>query len=312
MSLVLLVFCFLADEAPRKARSYAPSLPAVTQEEEDRFDDIVRRFTQADIGRLTGAAARKANKEFDSLGPSAIPALLRGLNAAAKIKHSCPVLMLTKKLNRLLSSSQDPVLLEFARDELQAGANSAPHGRTVSDLRVKLMLRRNSLERLPPPPASYYEKVQTDGLVRLVNLEKGKRKVAALKALAGREGREAMLAISRQAFSRDPTLSKVARELLEENLGKQSKSLLRESMVDTNAEVRKAAVRVAVKDREMIWAVIDRVTDERADVREQAHQALVKFSKGEDFGPTTRSSKLEQTEARKKWRAWWEKNYTSE
>lgn len=313
MSLVLVVFCVaLADDAPRKVRLYAPSLPPVTQEEEDRFENIVRRFTQADIGALRGAAARKAVKEFDALGPAAIPALIRGLNAAARIKHSCPVLMITKKLNRLLMGSQDPVLLEFARDELQAGANSAPHGRTVADLRVRLMLRRNALERLPPPAADYYEKVPTEGLVRLANVEKGRRKLAALKALAGREGREAMLAISRQALSRDPALAKMARGLLEENLGKQSQSVLRESLADRSPEVRKAAIRVAVKDREMIWAVIDRVQDDRADVREEARQALVKFSKGQDFGPSARPSKLDLVEARKKWRAWWEKHYASE
>ena len=51
-------------------------------------------------------------------GRLAIPALIRGLNRAAKIEHSCPVVFIAKKLDRLLMASDDRELLEFARDEI--------------------------------------------------------------------------------------------------------------------------------------------------------------------------------------------------
>ncbi len=311
---VVLALAGASDEKPKpKASSVAPSLPPVTREDEDRFDDIIRRFSQADIGALKGEAARKAIKEFEALGPESIPALIRGFHKAAVMKHSCPVLMIFKKLDRLLMRSQDPILLDFARDELQAGLpRGAPHAATVGDLRVKLAIRRNSLERLAPPGGDYYEKIPTPGLVQLANAERGVRRAAVLKALAGRDGRDALMAIARQAASRDPSAAKSGREMLDLNLSKQSPSVIKEALIEKDPEVRKAAVRAAVpRDRELVWAVIDRLEDARADVREEARKVMVGLGKGEDFGPSPSASKSEQGEARKKWRAWWEKQYSA-
>jgi HEAT repeat protein len=304
-----------SDEKPRpKGFSAAPSLPPVTREDEDRFDDIIRRFSQADIGALKGEPARKAIKEFEALGPEAIPALIRGLHRAASIKHSCPVLMIFKKLDRLLMRSQDPLLLEFARDELQAGAaRGAPHAATVADLRVKLAMRRSALDRMAPPGGDFYEKIPTEGLAQLAHAERGARREAVLKALAGREGREALLAITRYTSSKDPSSAKVARELLERNLARQTPSTIRDALIEKDPEVRKAAVRAAPgRDRELVWSVIDRLADERADVREEARKVMKSLARaGEDFGPSPKASKAEQEEARKKWREWWQKEQGS-
>src|SRR5262245_24587783 len=83
-------------DAPFKRSVIAPSLPAVTKEQEEEFDRIINRFILADTGRLKGAEARKAVKEFEALKPEAIPALIRGLNRAAMIEHSCPVTVIAK------------------------------------------------------------------------------------------------------------------------------------------------------------------------------------------------------------------------
>ena len=302
MNAALVLMALLAPTAAPRRVAMAPSLPPLTREEEDKLDDIVRRFTQADIGALRGEAGRRAAKEFDALGREAVPALLRGLNRVASLKHSCPVLMISKKLNRLLAGSQDPVLLEFARDELQAGAKQAPHGGTLQDLRVRLMLRRNSLERFPPPAAEWYEKIPLEGLVRLARAERGARRTAALKQLARRDGREALLALAR--------FGKPATGLLEANLARQSMSAVREAMGDKQPDLRKAAIRIAAaKDAELVWNILDRLGDDRADVRAEARAALKKMAGGEDFGPAARASKGEQDEAKRKWRAWWEKRY---
>src|SRR3954463_12826918 len=96
-AIILLALLAPTEEAPKRT-AMAPSLPPLTRAEEDRLDDIIRRFTQADIGALKGEAGRRAVKEFESLGIEAVPALLRGLNKAAFIRHSCPCLMISKKL----------------------------------------------------------------------------------------------------------------------------------------------------------------------------------------------------------------------
>ena len=100
---------------PRKPSAIAPSLPALTKEEEAKLDEIIDRLIQADTGRLRGAAGRKAVEEFEALKSEAIPALIRGLNKAARSNYTCPVLMIRKKLTKLLMASTDQVLLEFAR-----------------------------------------------------------------------------------------------------------------------------------------------------------------------------------------------------
>src|SRR3954462_5425296 len=90
------------DAAPRPPSPYAPSLPALTKEEEARLDEVIDRFIQYDTGRLRGEDARRALRDFEKLGPEAIPALIRGVNRAAEIQHSCPVVVIARKLNRLL------------------------------------------------------------------------------------------------------------------------------------------------------------------------------------------------------------------
>src|SRR5690242_13193143 len=77
-----------------KHSPYAPSLPYLTKAEEDKLDEIVNRYIQYDIGRLQGRDGAKALKEFNDLGPEAIPSLVRGLNRAAAIEHSCPVVVI--------------------------------------------------------------------------------------------------------------------------------------------------------------------------------------------------------------------------
>ncbi len=75
-------------DAPRKASAIAPSLPALTIEEENKLDELIDRFIQADTGKLKGDAGKKAIRDFEGLGREAIPALIRGLNKAAGIEHS--------------------------------------------------------------------------------------------------------------------------------------------------------------------------------------------------------------------------------
>src|SRR5947209_3385886 len=87
----------LTDTA-RKQSSIAPSLHELTDDEEAELDRIIDRFIDGDIGKLRGADAKKARQEFGRLGPDAIPALIRGINKAAKIEGSCPATIIAKKL----------------------------------------------------------------------------------------------------------------------------------------------------------------------------------------------------------------------
>src|SRR5262249_8391217 len=105
-------------DSPRKPNPLAPSLPLLTDEEEEKLDGIIDRFIKADIGDLHGDDYNTAIKQFDKLGPEAIPALIRGLNKAATIEGSCPAVKIALKLSKMLSRTDDRELLQFARENI--------------------------------------------------------------------------------------------------------------------------------------------------------------------------------------------------
>lgn len=99
-----------------------------------RFDTVVDRFIQYDIGKLGGQEGLQANREFHKLGREAFPALVRGLNRSASIHASCPVGVIAGKILSVLRNSDDPSLAGFAARHIGEGvSSSAPHyGRIVA------------------------------------------------------------------------------------------------------------------------------------------------------------------------------------
>ena len=122
-------------ETPRQPNPLAPSLPLLTDDEENQLDQTIDRFIDAESGKLRGADAKKAQSDFQKLGPEAIPALIRGLNRAARIDHSCPAVIIAKKLARMFSTTKDPELLQFARENIAAGVTQSRHLGVIKDLR---------------------------------------------------------------------------------------------------------------------------------------------------------------------------------
>lgn len=96
------------------------------------MDGVVHRFIQYDIGRLRGAAGARARREFSRLGPEAIPALVRGLNRAAGYRASCPVGVISSRLNSVLPKTDDPAVIRYAIKNLGRGVEPGdPHYRRV-------------------------------------------------------------------------------------------------------------------------------------------------------------------------------------
>jgi len=114
-----------------------PSLPARSNN-----DETVDRFIQFDVGQLRGQAGNEARLAFNRIGNEAIPALIRGLNKAATIHASCPVIVLQGKLNSLLQKANDPKMYELAiahiGDEVPT---SAPYYRRIISFRDGLSSR---------------------------------------------------------------------------------------------------------------------------------------------------------------------------
>ncbi len=291
-----------------KHSPYAPSLPYLTREEEDKLDEIVDRFMLYDIGRLQGREGAKALKAFKDLGPEAIPALVRGLNRAAKVEHSCPVVVIAQKIGRLLAASDDQELLEFVKDNIGSGVGRTRHAGVLADLRVGVSMRKNALARRPAsssgPKAPRLMSVAE--LADAASIERGPRLRLLLVELEKRRGQEVLPGLANAATSYDKDIQKLGRDLLDRHLSRQTEVVVKEKLSDEIVEVRKAAIRViASKWPRLASELIDLLGDEMNEVRTAAHDALVKISRGQDFGPADEASKEKIAEAQAKWRSWW-------
>jgi len=307
--LTLVALLVAADDAPRKQSAIAPSLLALTKEEEAQIEKVVERLILADTGRLRGEEARKAIKEFDKLGPEAIPALIRGLNDSAKLSQSCPVVLITKKLIRLLDASTDPVLLEYAKDEIGAGIKGAAHARILQDLKFRVTLRKNAIARMKPIAPATREPftLSTPELAKAISTTRGISLRGVLKELGKRDGKEALDGLTTAAGSENANVRLVAREMLDLHLGRMPASSLGEVLRDNRVEARLGAVRVAGTQDNMVPELLDRLTDDNATVRAEVRASLKKLSKTEDFGPEADATPAQRREAKRKWQAWWDK-----
>jgi hypothetical protein len=303
--------CLAADEPMdtkpmREPHPLAPSLPKLTADEEQKLDDIIDRFMQFDIGTLRGEEGAKAKKEFEALQPEAIPALIRGLNRAAKLEHSCPATVIAKKLNGMLMASNDRKLLDFAHDEIGAGVKNSQHAAVLTQLRNNCRTRMNSLPKDEVVKGDKTAKALTTAeLVELVSNLQGQKLRPVLIELETRKGDEVLGALSVATANSDADVVQFARVLLERNLTRQTMDVVKEKLKDENAEIRAAAARVAgLKWPPLFSATLELLDDKVAEVREEAHKALIRLSKGQDFGPEKNATAEEQSAAKDKWREW--------
>jgi hypothetical protein len=305
-----------AKDTPRKPNPLYPSLPQLTDDEEDQLDRIISRFVKADIGELRGEDSLRARKEFDKLGPEAIPALIRGLNEAAQIEGSCPAVLIAKKLRRLLGNSEDTELLLFARENIGVGVTASRHMSVLRDLKVMCMLRRNLVLRAgggTPATTATDLASKSPGamtvaeLTEVVTSDRGSRFKDALAELAQRRGDDALEALASAAANLAESEPKaMAHEQLVKAMTRLSLSALKTKLKDDSVELRATAAEVAGNRGFLSTAslLIELLNDEEARVREAAHQALVKLNKGTDLGPDATASDAERSAAVKKWRDW--------
>jgi hypothetical protein len=135
---------------PRKPHPLAPSLPETTKTEEDRFDEIINRFIDADTGKLKGPEVKAALDDFRKLPPESVFALIRGLNKAAAIDDSCPALVIAKKLAMQMRSTNDKQLLQYTRENVGAGLTRSRHAAAIKDLRLGCAIRMSAIGSQKP------------------------------------------------------------------------------------------------------------------------------------------------------------------
>ena len=307
-----------------KPSPFAPTLPELTEAEEKKLDTTVNRFIDADTGKLRGQEAKEAVSAFKSLKPEAVFALIRGLNRAAHIDYSCPAVTIAAKLARIFRATHDLQLLDYARENIGAGVTHSRHLGTLHDLSLLCLLRKRTLLNTGTVATEPYSESETssDGsrqddspaaspkttaeLVRLAAGAKGPELGEALTELSKRGGEAVLNSLADAAQSADKENRALALALIKERLSKMSGAQLKPRLSDDHAVIRAEAARVAGnRNLHLEGRLIDLLHDAESAVRAAAHEALVRRSKGKDFGPKPDADEAERASAEKRWREWW-------
>ena len=168
------------------------------------------------------------------------------------------------------------------------------------------MLRKNALMRAGYGAVKAARLLTTAELLAEAGRERGQRLKQVLFELARRPGDDAINTLGIAATSSEADVQRLARKLLAQNLAQQKPAVIKQKLKDDKPEVRQAAVRAAVSRNLPVGGdVIDLLDDDDADVRELAHQVVVRVARGLDYGPAKSASKEERQKAVEQWRTWW-------
>jgi HEAT repeat protein len=312
---VLLLFQSPSSKDERPRHPLAPSLPLLTDAENARYEAIVERFIQYDIGKLSKAEGQKAKDDFLNLRHDAIFALIDGFNRAANMEHSCPAVLIGRKIASIIRSTDDMGLISYAKDSIGMGVKARRHMGVVKDLQVTCILRKGFLQNqqlaagalstrpapTPPPPASLTIMAQADFLAAVKN-EHGPK----LKAILVEANKRQLFDILVIAAARPETEAKQLGEtFLDKHVERKTAAQLKELLKHAKPEARSAAAR-AIGRRELAFGkeLIDALSDDNSAVQQAARRALVQLARGDDFGPAPDATILERAEAITRWREW--------
>jgi hypothetical protein len=307
----------------RKPHPLAPSLPELTEKEQQALAEVVDRFIQQDIGKLKGDAGKKAVAEFKALGPEAVFALLEGLNRAANMEDSCPAVLIAKKIGLIINATKDMELLDFLRENIGADVTAKRHANVLKDLKLAALLRKSALQRAEIASnkkggganTKEKEKDKTPAMMTVAELAAAANKEtgAALKntltELATRKGDQVVQTLGIATGKGDKEMQQLAMALLVEVLSKQTPDELKAWLKKGSTAVRTAAAQaIGDKGYLLINELITALNDAEEAVRQAARAALVKLA-GDmiDHGPQIGAAPTQRTEAQERWRAWWQK-----
>ncbi len=317
---------------------------AVTMPPPNQLDQVVHQFIQYDIGQLPGPAGQQALMAFNRLGTESVPALIRGLNQAACLSASCPIIVLTHKLNTTLQNC-GPEMIELAISQLGVGVPStAPYCRRLEGLKQQLFTRlsgdhplRQGTElaaRLAMNPAELPQYIRSgdpnqrwaaaraivtggaplgDELIQLLGDSEPaivQEARAGLVRLAGNKdfgpGPDANPAAQERALAdwRSWWLKRSSSSVFR-RVSRLTDGQLRPALAGQDAEERWAAV-VVVGNRRLPYAeeLTGLLRDPDRLVSREARKILVQLADGTDFGPPEEAEPAAVEAAVAKWQQW--------
>jgi hypothetical protein len=303
------------DERPR--HPLAPSLPLLTEKEMAHYEAIIDRFIQYDIGKLPKPEGKKALDDFNRLPSESIFALVDGFNRAANFEHSCPAVIIGRKIEKILLASEDFALLSYAKDNIGLGVKARRHQGTVQTLQVTCIARKGFLQRQglaaasarPAPPRAAPLPASSLALMSPFELSAAAKKEQGiqLKAIIAEAEKRKLVDVLAIAAARPESEAKeLAQTAFDKSLAGESAERLKKLLKHEKVEVRAASARsIGQRELRLGGELIDALSDASPTVQQAARGALVRLSGGRDFGPETDAGAAQGAESIRRWRAWW-------
>ena len=318
-SLLAAVLLFTGGDpyADRPRHPLAKSLPQLTKQENAKIDAVIDRFIQFEIGKLPKKDEKAAKDALYRLGPESIFALVDGFNRAAMIESSCATVTIGKKIESIVSGTNDGDLVLYVRENIGAGVDEAtkkklPLVNAIRNVNTTCLIRNGELARKAasagknPPPGKAIASMSMAELEKAASKERGEALKKVLTEVEGRQSTQTPIILGRVASSGDTDAKKLARGLLVNYAEKQSPTQLKSLFKHESAEVRAAAAK-AVGSKGLRWGdeLIALLQDDDGGVQQAARGALVQLADGKDFGPAPGASASDRAAALQKWRTWW-------
>jgi hypothetical protein len=109
-----------------------------------------------------------------------------------------------------------------------------------------------------------------------------------------------------QAAIRDQVQRAVIRDRILRQLSREEPAVVREKLQGEDPLTRLLAVQAAaIRRMPLEGDLIERLTDPMPEIREASRQALIRLSRGADFGPAPSATAAETKAAVTRWQAWW-------
>jgi hypothetical protein len=296
---------------PRPRNPLAPSLPQLTPKESAKYEAIVDRFIQFDIGKLPGTAGKKAQEDFNRLPPEAIFVLIDGFNRTANMEASCPAVVIGKKIIKILNASDDLELLAFAKENLGVGVTAKRHLGMLKDVQFSILLRKGAVQRklAASGGSAAPSSLSLDYLVKASETKKGVQLKSVLVELEKRQGPQVFQTLAIAAASPEKDIQNLAAGLLDKHVSRQREAQLKGLLKHERPEVRVAAAKeIGKRGLPLGKELIDLLHDNEPFVGQAARAALAQLSGGLDYGPAPDASAGERDTAVRRWREWWLKN----
>jgi hypothetical protein len=235
--------------------------PTARPASEEVKDAIVNQFIEYDLGHLHGEEAARALREFQSLRPDSIPAVVRGLNRSARIAGTCPVMVLSRKLEDMLSETSDPAMIRYAFENL---------GRDL------------------PKNAAHYQRIAT---LRQRLLSRQKQQVAEALVQQGIAADDILLARMAPLFN-------AGADRLNKALGDPNSVIRQVAAMQIDDRLAEFS---ELEKRRLARSLVRLLNDARPEPAAAAHAALRKLADGDDYGPAPGATPAEIAEAMREW-----------